>query len=739
MAKSAGTTSDLFGEMEIASRGRAKNTKKVNENTAAIEKNIAAMKKQIISLKKANKEGKLWTRGLRNQATSLSVLRSKLLLVAFGYGLIIERLTNLVKMAGKQQAAEDRLRSALISTAGAAGLSTKQLKEYAVQLQKSTGVSDELTLESSALLATFTKINKETFPEAIESILDVTVAMNQGKVSMETLKTTTIQIGKALNDPIKGLSALSRVGIQFTKQQKDLIKTFVNSGEVSKAQAVIIEELNNQYGDRAKIENYEKSLRSLESAAGDLGERLGFTLMSSMKELNDTLTKMAESLNPSDIADYVAAITTLATAYLILTRNTRAAVAAQKMFKRTIGGLILLMGTEFISGIFEVTGAFDSLDDSLEPVINKSAKLKESLAIMSISDLHEQIGAKKKSIELLEKEIRLNNELPKSQSTSLPTAIGDIQIIEILPEKQTEIIKNNVKLIDQSHAIIELNKSSNGQAIEQIELLKKQIKDIEKLIETKSADIAKTEQQLNAEISHNKNMSKLLAERRSMYLDFIDSVRDSYMTSQQNMIDSELDANLKIIESDRQRMDNQFMLESERIRKDRQFDKREDDARKKSENDKKSLQKKSIMIDTAMTLGQIAIKLAQTLASIQAKWALIPGGGIFAGTESRAAKQNAGMQAAMTLVGQGLALSAFGQGGDFVTSGPRMIMVGDNPGGRERVQVTPLSSPNVAGPSSGNTVNIVFNNSVMSEDYTEDVIIPQIKEAINRGADIGIS
>ncbi len=739
MAKSAGTTSDLFGEMEIASRGRAKNTKKVNENTAAIEKNIAAMKKQIISLKKANKEGKLWTRGLRNQATSLSVLRSKLLLVAFGYGLIIERLTNLVKMAGKQQAAEDRLRSALISTAGAAGLSTKQLKEYAVQLQKSTGVSDELTLESSALLATFTKINKETFPEAIESILDVTVAMNQGKVSMETLKTTTIQIGKALNDPIKGLSALSRVGIQFTKQQKDLIKTFVNSGEVSKAQAVIIEELNNQYGDRAKIENYEKSLRSLESAAGDLGERLGFTLMSSMKELNDTLTKMAESLNPSDIADYVAAITTLATAYLILTRNTRAAVAAQKMFKRTIGGLILLMGTEFISGIFEVTGAFDSLDDSLEPVINKSAKLKESLAIMSISDLHEQIGAKKKSIELLEKEIRLNNELPKSQSTSLPTAIGDIQIIEILPEKQTEIIKNNVKLIDQSHAIIELNKSSNGQAIQQIELLKKQIKDIEKLIETKSADIAKTEQQLNAEISHNKNMSKLLAERRSMYLDFIDSVRDSYMTSQQNMIDSELDANLKIIESDRQRMDNQFMLESERIRKDRQFDKREDDARKKSENDKKSLQKKSIMIDTAMTLGQIAIKLAQTLASIQAKWALIPGGGIFAGTESRAAKQNAGMQAAMTLVGQGLALSAFGQGGDFVTSGPRMIMVGDNPGGRERVQVTPLSSPNVAGPSSGNTVNIVFNNSVMSEDYTEDVIIPQIKEAINRGADIGIS
>lgn len=43
-------------------------------------------------------------------------------------------------------------------------------------------------------------------------------------------------------------------------------------------------------------------------------------------------------------------------------------------------------------------------------------------------------------------------------------------------------------------------------------------------------------------------------------------------------------------------------------------------------------------------------------------------------------------------------ISAFGGGGDFLTSGPQMIMVGDNPGGRERVQVTPMSSPNYSGP-----------------------------------------
>ena len=35
-------------------------------------------------------------------------------------------------------------------------------------------------------------------------------------------------------------------------------------------------------------------------------------------------------------------------------------------------------------------------------------------------------------------------------------------------------------------------------------------------------------------------------------------------------------------------------------------------------------------------------------------------------------------------------------------------------------------------------VNISFNGNVMSKDFIEDEAIPQIKEAIRRGADIGV-
>ena len=83
---------------------------------------------------------------------------------------------------------------------------------------------------------------------------------------------------------------------------------------------------------------------------------------------------------------------------------------------------------------------------------------------------------------------------------------------------------------------------------------------------------------------------------------------------------------------------------------------------------------------------------------------------------------------------------AFAQGGDFVTTGPQMIKVGDNPGGAERVQITPISSPNIAGPqqqSSSIVVNVSGN--VLTQDYVEGELAENIKEAIRRGSDFGLN
>ena len=70
----------------------------------------------------------------------------------------------------------------------------------------------------------------------------------------------------------------------------------------------------------------------------------------------------------------------------------------------------------------------------------------------------------------------------------------------------------------------------------------------------------------------------------------------------------------------------------------------------------------------------------------------------------------------------------FAKGGDFVTSGPQMIKVGDNPGGQERVQVTPLSSPNINGPQGGGGITLNISAPLVDETVI-DSIIPAIQKA----------
>lgn len=56
------------------------------------------------------------------------------------------------------------------------------------------------------MLLTFTRIGKDVFPKAVGPILNVSTAMGTD------LNSAALQVGKALNDPAKGINALSRAG-----------------------------------------------------------------------------------------------------------------------------------------------------------------------------------------------------------------------------------------------------------------------------------------------------------------------------------------------------------------------------------------------------------------------------------------------------------------------------------------------------------------------------------------------
>jgi hypothetical protein len=61
-------------------------------------------------------------------------------------------------------------------------------------------------------------------------------AIDLGAAGFGTAELNAVALGKALNDPIKGISALSRNGITFTESEKDRIKVLVESNKVGEAQ-----------------------------------------------------------------------------------------------------------------------------------------------------------------------------------------------------------------------------------------------------------------------------------------------------------------------------------------------------------------------------------------------------------------------------------------------------------------------------------------------------------------------
>ena len=171
----------------------------------------------------------------------------------------------------------------LKSTGGIAHVTSDQIGKLSSALMFKTGVDDEAIRTGANMLLTFTNIrnaagkNNDIFNQSTKSVLDMTAAMNGGNVTEENMRKTSILVGKALNDPIKGLSALSRVGVSFTAQQKEQIKAMVASGNTMGAQKIILGELSKEYGGSAAA--VATPFKKLKVSLGELSETIGAVLL----------------------------------------------------------------------------------------------------------------------------------------------------------------------------------------------------------------------------------------------------------------------------------------------------------------------------------------------------------------------------------------------------------------------------------------------------------------------------
>ena len=261
--------------------------------------------------------------------------------------------------ASEAQQVVAQLEATLKSTGRYTPELAQNLTGYAAELQKITTYGDEAIISMQSLLLTFTRIGGDEFTRAQMAVLNVATALKTD------LKTAALQVGKALNDPILGMTALSRTGIQFSEAQKATVKELMAVNDIAGAQKVILAELETQFGGSAEAarNTLGGALTALKNAFDDLLE--GDSGGGGVKGTTQAIEELIQLLqNPETIKN----AQTLANAMVTAFEKVLTAISKTVEFTKWLG-------EELASQVYGVAG--DDIIRLKKNLDDAKAKLKE--------------------------------------------------------------------------------------------------------------------------------------------------------------------------------------------------------------------------------------------------------------------------------------------------------------------------------------------------------------------------
>ena len=644
--------------------------------------------------------------GIRNQrnmnttvskgAVAFSVFRSKLLLASFAMSLFGKSIGVAIKAMMRQEEAEKKLSAALKSTGNVTGVTSIKLKAMASDLQAITKFGDETIISAQALMLTFTKIGRDVFPEAIKATLNISEAMGLD------LQQTVIQVGKALNDPFKGMSALSRVGIQLSKTQQKQIRDFARMNKVAEAQKIILQELEVQFGGMAvsATRTLTGALMQLKNSWGDLLERIGNeiapllgTIAESFKSV--TMAMMTEQEKEIAILQGLGFTEELINERRkVMHRETMVNLQAQG------SGLLATWGT-----IAQGEASLISLNAEYK---NLNEDIKENQGLVE----GDERAIRKLGVEwgLTRSEMEFMIDTTQAVSAGFGTFASHIlanPLKAVLSLEETLKAMNN-----ETFKSIVANRESG-------DAFKKQKDQVESFIVTLRALM-----ELMGHEFPEVTVKATLTQKQMLQGAQLFSSQFSALTS---TMKSDLQAREKA-EIDALKNTDAYKRASSEKQKKMEEDKRKTFAKEKLKiwNQEKLLNISNVIMNTATAimkagsqLGAFAVPMQIALGAMGA-WQL----SIIQGQKPPKFAQG-GMVGGRTHSQGGSIIEA--ERGEFVMSSSAVRNIG----------IETMNRINEGGGAGG--VNINFSGNVLSQDFIENEAIPQIKEAIRRGADLGVA
>jgi hypothetical protein len=195
---------------------------------------------------------------------------------------------------------------------------TKRLLKLAEAQGVELGISNLTIKATQAKLLTFKELAKTanvvggTFDRANAAALDLAAA------GFGSAESNAVQLGKALNDPIKGITALTRSGVTFTEEEKTKIKTLVESNKTLEAQKLILEAIEKQVGGTAKATADDS--KKMAEAFAQVQQQIGLALLPALEKVTPLLVNFANFAknNPNAFVTVGVAIGGIAAAILAI-------------------------------------------------------------------------------------------------------------------------------------------------------------------------------------------------------------------------------------------------------------------------------------------------------------------------------------------------------------------------------------------------------------------------------------
>ena len=653
-------------------------------------------------------------------------------------------------------------------------------------IQNSMGLAYTQVMEMQARLLTFTNVIGTQFDAAIKISADMSAVLGTD------LNGAIIQVGKALNDPIQGLSALRRVGVSFNEQQKEQIKTLQENGNIVGAQKVILAELATEFGNASsKVRDNARStakLTDLQNLWGDTVREVGLFF----DGLVLVLIKFAEGIVKGIymVTKFMQTLANLGIWFLTLGKHAVVYNEHQNAINQALSvsnqSIIKFNKSlkDYNSAVLKAAEAQDIWTDvsqlrewrkelkdatltskEIEEIQNKiaTAITNNNFVLSTQSDI---LKANKKveedyldRLRITGLKLSLARDGVLSYSDSLLTLPFDQvteQMRQAALEMDNQILK--YKQIDDAFGVLKkvlgltgdswdnLKPDLMAQKLLLMDLLETVNKGTDAYWYLVSAINAVNDAQIKAWESR---VFKRWSEEFNKFKDKVNEIANlfslasgmmsEWLVVTQQSADAEVaiitEAENQKIEAFRKSNEYRFMSEKSRAKKEKEIRDKADKDREKARKKQNKLLAAQFRLKQAMSIMEIVINYEEAISKAQAGLGVfgLPWVGIFRAMQVSSIAAVLAQKPPKAAKGGYIGGKRHYQGGTLIEAERGEFIMS-----RNAVESVGLETMNRINQGGGGAINVNFTGNVLSSDFIEEEAIPQIRDAIRRGADIGV-